>query len=409
MSQTTLNWLDDLHSEKSSRAGAGGRLGNPRNAGEAKAWLSGGFPDRVTLPKSGVPVATETALERDGKWALQYGPTQGDPGLISELVKKLEQDQGIHCGPENIMITNGSSQGVSIVTELFVNPGDIVISEVPVWSGAVTIFRTYGAEVIEVDVDDEGTRVDQLESILNDLRADGKKAKMIYLIPTYQNPAGVVTTHERRLKIVDLAQEHNVPVIEDDAYFDIRFEGDRPETMYELDDSGLVLFLGTFSKIMAPGMRMGWIVAHPDIVQRLAALKHEGGTSPFGSHIAAEYAASGTLTAHIAATSEYFKRKRDAMLAALEEFMPEGVSWSKPPGGFFLWVSLPEQLDVRQIAPKAAELGVTISSGTACYYHGRGTDKIRLAYSFATEDEIRTGIEILADIVRDELEQTEND
>ncbi|MEZ4520080.1 MAG: PLP-dependent aminotransferase family protein [Thermomicrobiales bacterium] len=362
---------------------------------ETVAFLSGGLPDPRDLPRDTVIEATSNALNLEGEWALQYGPSTGDPNLIHALLDKLRADQGIDAQPENILISAGASQAVALATRLLVDPGDVVISEAPTWTGAVRRFAVHGADVREIDVGAEGTNVEQLEATLIDLDSEGKQAKLIYILPNFQNPMGVTTTLERRRKIVDLARHHGVPIVEDDAYFDLRYDGEQVPTMYTLADGAGVLYMGTFSKNMAAGIRLGWTVADPDTIARLTALKLEGGTSPFASQVAAEWTRNGTLHSHVKMLREHYRRKRDVMLAALEKTMPEGVTWTKPDGGFFIWVTMPDSVDVTELAANLAAQGVHISDGTGFYCSDRGHHEFRLSYSYPTDDEIEKGIEIL--------------
>lgn len=399
MAQETLDWLDERISDKSRRAGAAAGRPTSRRAADAVAFLSGGFPDRRVLPKDTVIEATRTALEKDGQWALQYGPTTGDPGLIEALLGKLERDQGITAGPENVLISAGASQAVALATTMLIEPGDVVISEAPTWAGAVRRFTLAQADVREIDIDADGANVDQIEQVLKDLKREGKRAKLIYVIPNFQNPLGVTTGLDRRKRIVELAAEHGVPIMEDDAYFDLRYDGDFLPTLYTLDESGNVMYMGTFSKNMAAGIRLGWTIADPEIIRRMAALKFEGGTNMFASHIAAEWTRNGTLANHVQTLRQHYKRSRDAMLEALTEHMPVGAQWTEPEGGFFIWLTLPDGRDALDVAARAGKEGVIVSPGPNFYFSDRGQNELRLSYAFPTEDEIRKGIKILGKIV----------
>lgn len=400
MAGTVQHAVEDLFSDLVHRAGPA-RLGNPRNSANYISFLAG-FPDPASLPRDDVAEATRIALERDGEWALQYGATHGYERLIEQLLIKLKRDQGIDAGPENILVTNGSSQGLHLICQAFCNVGDVVLSEQPTWSGAVRAFRTAGVEVVPVPLTPEGTDVETLERELRRLAAEGRRPKLFYMIPNFQNPTGVTTTLARRERIVALAREYNLPVVEDDAYSDLRYAGERLPAVYSLDDAGLVMFLGTFSKIMAAGIRLGWVVADPRIINVLAGLKAEGGTSPFAGAVAAEFCASGTLVEHVRELVTLYHARRDAMLASLEQAMPEGVTWTRPEGGFFIWLTLPQGVQATTLAAKARERGIEFLPGTACHFQD-GDDTLRLSYSFADEDQIRRGIAILAGLIREEM------
>jgi 2-aminoadipate transaminase len=399
---TTVTSVDELFSNRARLARPGMVGTNPRAIAETIAF-SGGYPDPSSLPIQDIIEATRIALERDGEWALQYAFGSGIPELVEQLRVKLARDQGITAGVENILITSGSSQALALIYELFINPGDVMLAEAPWFMGSIWRAKASGAEVREIPLDEQGIVVEELERALNELRAEGRRAKFLYLVPTFQNPSGITYTLERRQAIVALAQKHGLPILEDDAYFDLRFEGQQLPPLYTLDDQGLVMYCGTFSKIMAAGMRLGWCVAAPHIIARLAGLKTDSGTNPFASHVAAQFAASGTLLEHIAHLRPLYKQRRDVMLAALEEHMPEGTTWTVPQGGFFIWMTLPEGLTCTALAPIAQERGVGIGQGTFFYANGGGDDKVRLSYSFNDDEEIRMGIRIVAEILHEQL------
>lgn len=390
-------------SQLANRAGKAS-LGNPRQSAEMISFYAG-FPDPGSLPVADVIDSTRVALETEGEWALQYGASAGDERIIEELRRKLARDQKIEAGPENILVTNGASQALALIVDMLVEPGDVIISEAPTWMGAVVNFKQAGADVRDVMVDDQGTRTDELRTVLEDLRSEGKRAKLLYVIPNFQNPMGVTMTLERRNELLALASEFDVPIVEDDAYFDLRYSGASLPSLYTLDTTGHVMYMGTFSKIMAAGMRLGWVVAHEDVISRLIALKSDGGTSPFGSFVATQFAASGTLVEHVQELRALYHRRRDAMLAALAREMPDGTTWTTPEGGFFIWVRFPDGVDMSTLVPACRERGVEISPGPIFYFDDRGNNEMRLSYSFATEPQIDEGIAILADEATKQLEQ----
>jgi 2-aminoadipate transaminase len=393
--------VEQLFSERANRVGPAA-FRSPR-ANSSRILFSSGFPDPSSMPKSDMAEATRVALERDGEWALQYGHSRGYEGLVEALQAKLRRDQGIDADEENLLIVSGAGQGLSLIIEAFCNPGDVILSEEPTWMGAVKHFRGFGAEVETVPVDDEGTDVVALEATIERLNAEGRHPKLLYVIPNFQNPTGVTTTLERRKRIAELAGKHMIPVIEDDAYSDLRYAGDRIPTIYSQDESGMVIYLSTFSKIIGAGLRLGWIVAHPRFISTFSALKPEGGASPFTGAATAEFCASGTLVEHVNHLRAVYDGRRTAMLAALEEQMPEGVTWTNPDGGFFLWLTLPEGVKASALAPLALDAGVEFSPGPIFYFHGGGENTLRLSYSFANEEQIRQGIEILAGLIREQM------
>lgn len=361
-----------------------------------------GFPDPASLPAADVAAATVRAMERNGQWALQYGDNAGYRGLVSALLAKLERDQGIVAGPENVLITAGASQAIDLVLDAFVDWGDTFISEMPIWPGGVQAFRHVGASVVPIPVDRQGTDTEALARELARLRDDGVRPKFIYVIPNFQNPSGVTMSLERRRRLIELARAYETPILEDDAYFDLRFEGEQLPTIYGLDGGGSTLYMGTLSKTMGAGMRLGWLVGPPAVIHKLTVLKVDGATNVFGSHVAAEWLPRH-LDAHVDLLRSVYRRRRDAMLAALAEQMPSGVAWTRPEGGFFVWVTLPEGIDTGRMLVQAKERGVEYLPGSACFVEGGGRNMLRLAFSYATEDQIETGIRILGEVIDGEL------
>ena len=363
-----------------------------------------GFPDAASLPGKAVAEATARAMERSADKALQYGGVLGVPVLIDELLAKLKKDQKIGAGPENVIITSGASQAVELILEAVIDRGDIVLAEQPTWSGFNVGVNNMGGVVAPIAIDDHGTDVDQLARELARYRDAGTAAKFIYVIPNFQNPTGATMTLERRKRIVELAEEFDTLILEDDAYFDLRYEGEFLPTIYSLDGNHRTIYLGTFSKIMGAGMRLGWAIAPVELITKLSILKMEGGSGIFASYVAAEWVPNH-LADHIADLRNIYRQRRDIMLRALEQHMPESATWTRPDGGFFIWVTLPESLDASELAPMARERGVDFLPGAACYAGKGGENTLRLSFSFATDEQIPEGIEILGQIISDELRE----
>lgn len=376
-------------------------ISDPRSSAGYISFIYG-FPDRASLPNPTVSDAARRALETHGDWALQYGKTTGVAELVDVLRAKLERDQGIVAAPENVMITAGGSQAVQLVLDLFVDHGDTVVAEAPTWMGFIDALNNVGGKLATVPMDDQGTDADALETLLAQLRSDGVTPKLIYIISNFQNPSGITTTAERRRRIAELAAAYGTLVLEDDAYHDLRFAGERVPSIYALDRTGHTLYLGTLSKIMGAGMRIGWLVGPEPIIRRMAQLKIDGGTNIFGSFVAAEWIPEH-LDAHIDLLKSIYGRRRELMLAALGRHMPDGAIWTTPDGGFFVWLTLPEGIDAGDLLPRARERGVEYLPGATCYTDGRGKNQIRLSFSFATDDQIDDGIRILGEVIRGEL------
>lgn len=400
MAQVQESRLECLFSDQAKALPAGApqgfSAGNPD-----RISFTGGFPDPNSLPAKSIAEATARAMEKNGKRALQYGSAVGYAGLIDQLRIKLARDNGVHAERENVLITAGASQAIDLVCSAMLNPGDIVLSEEPTWQGAVRLFGAHDATCVGVPMDNEGMRTDMLASRLAEYQGQGIQPKFIYTIPTFQNPTGVTMPLHRRLRLLELAKAYNVAILEDDAYFDLRFSGERIPMLITLDDAGLVMYTGTFSKIMAAGMRLGWCVGPAKLIEKMAKLKADGGTSPFASNVAAEYAASGELEQHVGDLIAIYRQRRNTMHEALEAEMPNGVKWTRPNGGFFLWLSLPEGCDSVDMLPEARAHGVDFLPGTGCYFDGSGRRNIRLSFSFSDDEAIRRGVKILAGIIRE--------
>lgn len=361
-----------------------------------------GFPDPASLPASDVATAATAALEKNGQWALQYGDTQGYRGLIDVLLDKLKRDQGIDATRENMIITAGGSQALQLVLDAFIDWGDTLISEAPTWLGAVQAFKNVGANVVSIAVDNEGIDTDALAQELERLSVESIQVKFIYVISNFQNPSGISTTVERRLRLIELANQYGAMILEDDAYFDLRYAGDHLPSIYSLDKTGSTMYLATLSKTMGAGMRLGYLVAPPTVITRLSALKIDGGTNVFGAHVAAEWLPRHFDT-HVESLKEIYRQRRDLMLTALDRHMPEGTTWTYPKGGFFIWVTFPAGIDTDTMLPQACERGVEFLPGATCYVDGRGRDQMRLSFSFATEEQIENGIRIIGEIAKGEL------
>ncbi len=403
MAQTEALQLDELFSSAAKRMPAGAPAG--RGLSPDRVNFAGGSPDPKSMPKQEIAAATARAMEKNGQWALQYGEAAGYTGLIEQLLIKLKRDNGVEVSPANVLITAGASQAIDLVCDALIDPGDVILVEEPTFLGALRLFNAHQAKIIGIPMDDEGMKMDLLEAKLAALRAEGVRPKFIYIIPTFQNPTGVTTPLDRRLRILALAKEYRVAVLEDDAYFDLRFSGERLPMMVTLDDAGLVIYTGTFSKIIGAGLRLGWIIGPETLIHKVARLKPDGGTSPFTSHVVAEYAPS-QLEEHVKELVKVYRSRRDTMIESLAAEMPAGIEWTEPNGGFFVWLTLPAGADSLAIQPEAAAHGVDFMPGTVFFANAQGRQNIRLAYSYTDEEAIRRGVKILAGIIREYLPTT---
>ena len=390
-------------SEKGRRAGDA-LITDPTASANYISFIYG-FPDSESLPAGSVTETTHRVLTENPVWALQYGAVNGPKPIREAILAKLKRDQGISASMDEIIVTAGSSQAIQLITQLLVDPGDTIIAESPTFLGFFDDVRNSGANITGVEVDEEGIRVDLLEQELVALRENGVRPRFLYILPNYQNPTGVCTTLERRKRIVELAEEFDTLISEDDAYFDLRYEGEALPTIYSLDPHGRTLYLGTLSKTLAAGFRIGWVIGPAPIIRRIASLKTDGGTNIFGSFIAASWLPEH-FERHVDELRRIYGQRRTLMLAALEKYMPVGATWSVPTGGFFVWLTLPEGVDSGPMLVQAREMGIEYLPGTACFFDHTGANHIRLSFSFARDEVIDEGIRRLGELIRSELAES---
>lgn len=365
--------------------------------------FAGGLPDPKAFPSEELAEIACDVLHKNAKAALQYGPTDGLPELKHAIINMLKEDEGITIKPENILVTTASQQALDIVGKSFIDLADPVLVENPSYIGALQVFKSYGANMVGIDTDDQGAEPESLIKKLEYLKNEEEHYKFLYLIPDFQNPMGITLSQERREKIVEIAARYNIAIIEDSPYRHIRFEGKAPDMLYKLDKHDNVISLFTFSKTLAPGFRLGFIVAHEKIIKKMNILKQSLDLcSPsLCQLITAEYLNRGLLPKHIEKVAKNYKEKRDVMLAALKEYMPEGVTWTEPEGGLFLWVRLPGNMSADDMFMSAIEQKVAYVIGSA--FHPQpdtGKNTMRLNFSYPTHEEIRTGIKRLAETIK---------
>jgi len=363
--------------------------------------FAGGLPAPQTFPVDVIEEISCKMLREKGKIALQYGPTEGEMALREQLASWMATEKsGIE--PKNILITSGSQQGLDILGKVFIDPGDIIIVELPSYIGGLQAFNSYRANMIGVPQDDDGMRIDILEKTLKDLANQGKKPKFIYVVPDFQNPSGVTLTKERRLRLLELAYSHEIPVVEDSPYRDLRFRGETQPPIYGLDDQHQVIVLGTFSKIFCPGLRLAWMMAPAQWTDKMVIAKQamDLASPTFNQLIAAEYMQRGHLPGQIDSIKELYGKKCDLMLGALEEHMPEGVSWTKPEGGLFLWIRLPDPLNATELFTQAVEEKVAYVIGSAFHCDGSGHNTMRMNFSYPSEEQILEGVKRLAGVIK---------
>ncbi len=366
--------------------------------------FAGGLPSPESFPIEDLKEIVVEVLEKEGAAALQYGTTEGDLKLRELLVERYRK-QGLNIELKNLVITTASQQALDLLPKIFINPGDRIICGLPSYLGGISAFTSYGAIMEGIRLDKNGMSPDLLEQKLEDLKKQGIKPKFIYTIPDFQNPAGITMPESRRKEILSIAKKWDVLIVEDSPYRELRFEGEHQPMIYALDNTGHVITIGTFSKIFAPGFRIGWVIAHEDIVDKFVVSKQTADlcTSSFVQKIAARYMEKGIFDKNIEKIIHIYREKRDVMLKALREFMPEGVTWTEPQGGLFLFLTLPEYMDAEKLFYEAIEEKVAFVLGTVFYCDGCGKNTMRLNFSFASKEQNVEGIRRLANTIRKNL------
>ena len=366
--------------------------------------LAFGYPFDASFATAELAKATEEMLAAEGTKALQYGGGAGVAALRDYLLERARA-RGVEAGPENFLMTYGSSQGLDLMARCLADPGDLIITEAPTFFGGLRTFQMQQVEVKGAAVDRDGMNMDELEMLLVSSKAAGRKPKFVYVIPNFQNPTGTTMSLERRQRLLELADAYDFLILEDDAYVELRYEGESLPSIKSLDRSGRVVYAGTFSKIVAPGVRLGWLIGPAPIIAALSSTKTDGATGPFAASVVNQYCRDGDLDARIAWLRQEYKHRRDAMLGALEGNFPAGtgVRWSWPQGGFFVWLELPPHVDSREIYPAALANGVTYVDGPVCFPDGSGKNYMRLCFSYCSDDELREGIRRLADVIKEKL------
>lgn len=368
--------------------------GDPSGVGvETEVIVFGaGIPDPPTLPREALLAAARRVLETDGPGALRYGGNQGDELLRRWLADRLNRQEEAGAGPENFFLTNGSGQAIQMAAMAFVNPGETVLVERPSYAGGMRTFRAYGAVLAGVDMDEEGVLPDALEERLAQLADEGRAPRLFYTMPSLHNPAGITTALHRREAVVEICDRNGVLIVEDDAYGEIRFEGSRPPSYYKLTGGDGALRLSTVSKVLATGLRVGWVTGRRDLIDALVRLRFDGGLSPFLIRTVAEFCVSGDQDRHLATVIPIYGAKRDRMVAALAERCSRYASWSVPEGGYFLWLKLAEGIDPQALAGAMVEEKVVARPGTQFFPDAPDANYLRLCFSDSSPEAIDEGI-----------------
>jgi 2-aminoadipate transaminase len=366
--------------------------------------LAGGLPDTATFPPASFAAQMTKIAQESAAEALQYGPTEGFEET-KDCIAEVMAAEGMHPDREDIIVTTGGQQAIDLVAKTFIDPGDPVICEAPTYAGAVPVFSAYEAEVHQVPTDDEGMRIDELESTIDRLAAEGRRPKFIYSVPTFQNPAGVTLSGERRRRLVELAREREVQIVEDNPYALLRYEGEPQEPLYKLDGGDYVIYLGTFSKILSPGIRLGWLCAPPPVMEKTVLGKQAADlcTSTLTQYFVREYFEEGRWRDYVSEVTAIYRERRDAMLEALERHLPRQATWTHPEGGLFVWATLPEYIDTGDLLAKALRENVAFVPGAAAFTDGRRTSSMRLNFSGVGIDDIREGIARIGEVVAEQV------
>ena len=361
--------------------------------------FAGGYPSADTFPLESIRQTITEVIEKYGAKAFQYGATQGAPELREAVAKRY----GVPV--ERVQITSSSQQGIDVCTRVLVNPGDVILTSSPSYLGALQSFRSYRADIRGVAHKEDLTEFKaSYEAVISQVLGEGKKIKFLYMIPDFQNPSGESLTLEERQMLVELAEKHDFLIVEDSPYRELRYEGEHIPTMYSLSPDR-VIHLGSFSKIFAPGFRLGWAIAHPEILDKIYVCKQSLDLCPpiMDQYVAAEFLASGRLDENLVKSVALYKGKRDLLLSLLQEHMPQGVKWTHPEGGLFLFLTMPEGFEAVKFYDRALDAGVAYVAGEFFHPDGSGKNTMRLNFSFMTEDKIRAGIKLLADLLKTEL------
>jgi 2-aminoadipate transaminase len=366
--------------------------------------FAGGLPAPETFPVDDLKQIAIEVLENEGAFALQYGTTEGDP-LLRRLLVERHNSQGLNIGVENLIITTGSQQALDLIARIFIDPGDHILCGLPSYLGGINAFVSYGAKMKGIPLDNNGMIPDELEKAVITLKELGRKIKFIYIIPDFQNPAGITLPESRRLEIIDIAEKYDILIVEDSPYREIRFEGKFQQLMYGLDKTGRVITLSTFSKILAPGFRVGWVIGHPLIVDKIVLAKQTSDlcTSSFVQRILARYLEKGLLEKNLPDTIALYRERRDMMLQCFRKYMPAEVSWTEPEGGLFLFVTMPQGMNAAGILKRSIENNVAFVDGSTFFCNDQGHNTMRINFSFSGNKEIETGVERLAEVIKNEL------
>ncbi len=365
--------------------------------------LAGGMPNLSAIPMDMMAGIVEKLIRDDGQEALQYGSGQGHPHLREQICDVMALE-GIKANPNDVLVTTGSQQALDLISRIFIDPGDVVLVEAPSYVGALGTFAQYEASVVHVEMDQNGLIPESLRQAIKTLRYQGRRIKFLYLIPNYQNPAGVLLPADRRTEILDICRGEKIFIVEDNPYGLLGFDRPSPNAM-RAEDSENVIYLGSFSKTIVPGFRIGWALVPQSLKEKLVIASESSILCPsnFSQMAIASYLANQPWREQIASFCALYKVRRDAMLSALDAYFPKAATWTKPAGGFYVWVTLPPEIDTKAMVPRAIAAKVAYVPGTAFYADGFGSWSLRLSYCYPTPERITQGVMALSKVVEQEM------
>ena len=364
--------------------------------------FAGGLPAPELFPTEELKKVDEEVLSKEGKQAVQYGTTEGYLPLREKIAKRMKLAFMVDCSAEEVMITSGSQQGLSLLEQIFFNKDDVVLVESPTYLGAINAFKLCAPQFVEVPTDDKGVIPEELEKILAEY---GPRVRMMYVIPEFQNPTGITWPLERRKQFMDIINQYDFPVLEDDPYGELRYDGEKVPSLKSMDTKGNIVFLGSFSKIFMPGLRIAWMVANPEIIDKIVKLKQavDLQSSSFAQRQTSYYIDMYDLDTHVEKIKALYKTRRDLMCQTMKEEFPKEITFTYPEGGLFTWVTLPEGMDAKAIMPKVLAKDVAYVPGGPFYPNGGHANHFRLNYSNMPEDRIVEGIKRLAAVLKEEM------
>ena len=370
--------------------------------------FAGGLPNPKSFPISDIESCIHEVLKNHGKTALQYGTTQGLREL-REAIAERSYKEGMDISADDVIIMSGSQQALDTVGKLFLNPGDTALCGLPTYLGGINAFRSYEANLEGIPLDGDGMQIDVLEETLKKLRRDEIFPKFVYVVPTFQNPAGVIMPESRRKKLIDIANEYELFIVEDDPYGKLRYDANHIKPIKAFDDIGSVIYMSTFSKILSPGFRLAWTIANPEATRKMIICKQalDLCTNTFTQFITLEFIKRGSLDLHIMKLCEMYKPKRDTMIEAMEKYFPDGYTCHKPKGGMFAWVTLPEGIDTEVMFLDAIKEKVAYVHGKAFHVDGGGARSMRLNFSYSTDEQLDEGMKRLGSVIKKKLEKQE--